>query len=117
MGCLDDLTLDAAAGNRACELSAFRDGELRADGPWGGAAGCDNGRNRDAIPGRTLAIELVEDLPHGEIVARALSAEGLVPAATDRLAELGTLELEAATRAHRWGDLGPHQQRPHQHGP
>jgi hypothetical protein len=59
----------------------------------------------------------VEDLPHGEIVARVPSVERLVPAATDRLAELGALELEAATRAHRRGDLGPLEQRPHQYGP
>ena len=116
-GYLDDLTLDAAAGDGACKLSAFGDGELRADGPWGGAARCHDGGNRDAIPGRTPAIELLEYLPHGEIVARAVSVERLVPAATDRLAELGALELEAATRAHRRGDLGPLEQRPHQHGP
>jgi hypothetical protein len=81
-GCLDDLTLNAAAGDGARELSTFGDGELRADGPWGGAARCHNGGNRDALSGRTPALELLEDLPHGEIVAGALTWELLVPAAT-----------------------------------
>src|SRR5207245_564157 len=60
-----DLVLDAAAGDRARELAAFGDRELRADGPRRRSS-----RRYDACEGDTLTacaptLEIGQELPHG----------------------------------------------------
>jgi len=65
-----DLVLDAAAGDRAGELAAFGDRELRADGPRRRSS-----RRHDAREGHTLAacaptLEVGQQLPHGSNASR-----------------------------------------------
>ena len=71
----DDLALDAAARNRACELTCLRDDQLGSDGTRRRAASGDDARHRDAVTIGTPAFELREDLPHRGIVAPGESGQ------------------------------------------
>ena len=59
------VVLDTTARNRAGELSALRDRELRADGPWRGPPRRNDEGKGDALTARLPTLEVRQELPHG----------------------------------------------------
>ena len=59
------VVLDTTARNRAGELSALRDRELRADRPWRGPPRRNDEGKGDALTARLPTLEVRQELPHG----------------------------------------------------
>jgi hypothetical protein len=70
--------LDTAARDRAGELAARRDGELRADRAGSRAARGDDGGERNAVPPPAPAPDVGENLVQGLILAEIGLANLLV---------------------------------------
>ena len=66
-----DVALDAAAGDRAMELAALRDRQLRADRPRGRAPRGHDGRQRDAVAPRPPGLDRLSELAHAPSVPGA----------------------------------------------
>src|SRR5439155_2645154 len=81
---LDDVALDAAAGDGAADRAALRDGELRSHRPRRGAPGGDDGGNGDLLAALPPALDLVDDLFH------AACLRSMPPRTLPRLSRLAT---------------------------